>query len=52
MFIKVIHFIVLNETYTCTICSEEGLMKMAENIYRIKQKAFRNKNICCCCYLL
>ena len=41
VFIKVFHFIVfLNEMYTCTICSEEGLMKIAEKVQRRKKKMF------------
>ena len=38
MFIKVFHFIVfLNKMYRSVICSEDGLMKIAENVQRLKQ---------------
>ena len=33
VFDKVFHFTVyLNEMYTCTICSKEGLMEIDENV--------------------
>ena len=35
----------LNEMYSRVICSEEGLMKMAENVQRLKQNVFSKEKL-------
>ena len=41
----------LNEVYSRVICSEEGQIKIAENVQRLKQDVFSNKTVCYCCYM-